>query len=546
VLRHDPTLHVFIDDGGEPTLTSIGKPFQGSGVKLVRFGAKLLAIPLDFKAQAKDNAIYAYSPETQTWQLMTREEIAFEMAIHFGAFELASMGECNPHRYLAFAGDYIATANCVFHKGQLIFDAQNTFSVGEYRVQTLYPLVIDPKLNVWGIEARHKNGKKLDALLMCKSGALPSAKGCQVEKLPNKGEIPYASVRSQNRGIVSTNGGAIYGLNSETGKLIELRKSNGKSFQLYGTVAYGDHILVGQYPQGLLLDLANDNVEMLPDQLEYAWNRYKSGAEIQTLTQFKGDVLAGVWPFGEVYKRPNGRRDFQLAHRLFEEPQISPEEAEPYLNHIKSNLLGQRINALVPMGDSVYIATGSKEGLVLNEKTFSLPQDTLNRYGEIYRLKNSGVTTADLRKYIKGSVTLEIEINDSKLTIREKDGRTLATADVGSKLGCSTAKTEGKGVFGGLVGASASVKVIKNELDCQNALAISSSVVSPTTTAPTAAAPLPLTVLPSLPLIPVADVPVTSSVAPEMPSLEKVSEPEKRSEVKKTGVIAPASESTKP
>ena len=171
-------------------------------------------------------------------------------------------------------------------------------------------------------------------------------------------------------GLHATAGGplAAYGLNGD------LLSWNGQawtwvrrpepqlSWQVYAASDIGDAVLMGHYPSGGVLSMRADSANSL--QWEVATPSVSTDAhvrrdEVQSLVPFGGEVLAGVWPWGEVY-RGHPARSWSRFIQAFSRDARQPDSGHPYDDLGVGNCLGQRVFQVLPWGRGFVYSTTMK------------------------------------------------------------------------------------------------------------------------------------------------------------------------------------------
>lgn len=164
--------------------------------------------------------------------------------------------------------------------------------------------------------------------------------------------------------------------------------------QFYSAVKYRGRVLVGEYPTGRLYEFSGTDLspsDLTPPQFaDGAWRDY----EAQSLAEYCGDLFAGYWPRGEVYRFDHKTGEWSLFRRLF-----GAYPNEPFVPHSErpidaqaQNFYGQRVTALLPFGDSLYAVTSNKGNWRGVQADF-MTEDQKNQYGAMYRIKRTGCQT---------------------------------------------------------------------------------------------------------------------------------------------------------
>src|SRR5262245_29209255 len=151
-----------------------------------------------------------------------------------------------------------------------------------------------------------------------------------------------------------------------------------------------------------------------------------SARELQTLTIYRGDIYAGVWPWGEVWRYRTGTKRWEFVKRLFTHPEPTDRTVHPYEKETAAldpvgNLWGQRIASIVTVGDSLYVSTSSKGTPAYDPKFTFLSDGKWKEYGMVYRYRLPGHLSAPL-KWKEGPTRLEFIVEKNRLRILQ-DGK---------------------------------------------------------------------------------------------------------------------------
>jgi hypothetical protein len=282
-------------------------------------------------------------------------------------------------------------------------------------------------------------------------------------RLPVVGETTFAWGQLVNQIVTGSNIGGFY-VFEEGGWRLLLEPVIGVSYQLYSTLAYHDRLLMGQYPTGRVFEYDGETITDLkgwPPVLTGASNRAR---EAQTTAIYGGDLMVGVWPWGELWRYNPDSRQWFFAKRMFDHPAVSDGVVHPYdvenRNHAVGNLWGQRVTSLVPSGSDLFIATSAKSPFEWDAKAFPfLAPDKWKSYGQVYRATMPGHLAAPT-KWTNGPTTLDFIICGCEITIHQ-DGKRLATATLRGSLAEQLSKAMplenvrwGDGVYGRFGGVS--------------------------------------------------------------------------------------------
>lgn len=267
-------------------------------------------------------------------------------------------------------------------------------------------------------------------------------------------EFPYSYGQHDGAVVVGTNNGGVHRFRN--GRWQTLRAADpAVSFQLYTMLTYGERLLMGQYPTGELFEIVGDEVVRIEGWPPRPEGASPAAREAQTLTIYRGELFAGVWPWGEVWRLPEAAGPWQYMGRMFTHPAITPDTQAPYEPEMKAlgeavtNLWGQRVTGLTPTGADLIIATANKGGAVYEPRLTFLDDASWREYGAIHRFRLPGHLSVSLRP-TDGPAALEFRIAADRMSVLQ-DGEELASAplDPAAMDGFRIHRVNwGKGVFG--------------------------------------------------------------------------------------------------
>ena len=261
-------------------------------------------------------------------------------------------------------------------------------------------------------------------------------------RLPVVGETTFAWGQLGDQIVTGSNIGGFYVFNDNRWRMI-LKPSLEYSYQLYSSLAFHDRLLMGQYPTGRVFAYDGKKITDLKGWPPVPAGVSKSAREAQTTIIYGGDLMVGVWPWGELWRHNPDSRQWTFMRRMFDHPDTSDKIVHPYdvenHDHSPRNLWGQRVTSLVANGPNLFIATSAKSPFKWDAKQFPfLAPDKWKSYGKVYRMSMPGHLAAPT-KWTEGSTTLEFVLKGSELTILQ-DGKLLDT----TKLTCSLAQQLGQ------------------------------------------------------------------------------------------------------
>lgn len=222
----------------------------------------------------------------------------------------------------------------------------------------------------------------------------------------------------------------------------------GVSYQVYTMVRLYDKLLLGQYPTGMLFEYDGESLT-----LREGWPPRLPGAspgarEAQTATIWGGELLVGVWPWGELWRHnPDCGQWFSMG-RMFSSPQVHETPAHPWENECREagliiNAWGQRVASLIPYGDSLLVSTSSKGPMKVEQRPAFISDEALAEYGAVTRLHTAGCVSAPVR-WAGEAIELEFLITEQEMVIRQ-GGVTLASTALDAELAALLQATGGIG-----------------------------------------------------------------------------------------------------
>ncbi|MGE3316897.1 MAG: hypothetical protein AB7O26_17410, partial [Planctomycetaceae bacterium] len=288
------------------------------------------------------------------------------------------------------------------------------------------------------------------------------------QPLDTPGEFVYAWGQLGRKVLAATNTGGVHVFDVEARKWSTFRKPDGMSHQIYSTINYENSLLLGHYPSGELFDFDGEKLTRLRDQPPAMPGVSRSAREAQTLAIYGGELYAGVWPWGEVWRKDRRANTWRFMGRMFTHPAPTDKTTHPYENETKAlddvlNRWGQRVTSLVPFGDSLLISTSAKGPNPYEAKFTFLDGDKWKEYGSVYRYRKEGALSVPFRWKSSGT-RFEFQF-DGKHLVVSQDGTRIGTAECQSPLSARAARlVERDGVFGAL---SPSIELNDIDFDLQ-------------------------------------------------------------------------------
>lgn len=194
-----------------------------------------------------------------------------------------------------------------------------------------------------------------------------------------------------------------------------------RGFQFYSSIKYRGETLLGRFPGGQLYRFDGTRLAPYEDSPPLPAAAITDAAEAQSMANYCGDLYVGYWPRGAVWMRSLRDGTWSELGRMFTHP-LAPEPAIPYLGSEPEGtpwaFLGQRITALVPQGERLYLTTSNlREWHAQVPAPEFLTQAQIDEYGAVYALHRPGCVTARLDEH--GGGRLHFDIGPSRIAIRQ-------------------------------------------------------------------------------------------------------------------------------
>jgi hypothetical protein len=271
------------------------------------------------------------------------------------------------------------------------------------------------------------------------------------------GVVTWAWGQLGDQVLTVSNYGGVY-VHGPRGWRVLRDPSPGVSYQVYSVLSHGDRLLLGQYPTGELFSFDGTRLDRVPGSPPRLASVSGSARECQTLGLYGGELLAGVWPWAEVWSREPDAGAWRSAGRLFTHPEPSTRTTHPYESEcIQRGLVlndwGQRVTSMVTVGNSLYLSTSAKGNHRWDAKLDFLSDTQRKEYGAVLRLRAPGRLAVPIR-WRESAIGLTFEAADGRLRVLQ-DGRKLAETELteGQARALEGATlTWGKGLFGEFAG----------------------------------------------------------------------------------------------
>lgn len=200
------------------------------------------------------------------------------------------------------------------------------------------------------------------------------------------------------------------------------------SYQIYSAMNVEDQLLLGHYPTGEIFTYDGAQLTRKVGWPPVLPGVSPSAREAQTLAIYGGDVFAGIWPWGEVWRWNTDTREWAFAQRFFQQPLPTSQYQHPYESQTRqvddvANLWGQRITGLQPHGAGLVVTTSSKTGAPWTRKFAFLDERQREEYGEVYRAVIPG-NLAVPTEWKEGPTSFEVTVSGERIRVSQ-DGRLL-------------------------------------------------------------------------------------------------------------------------
>lgn len=396
-------LHVYVrTEGDEPFAPQrLPRPTTDAGTYLFGFDGRLFAKGRN----ALDGKLRVWRPETQRWEV-DEITVPFSVAVAEGALAVTPQRVMFDHRTLL-----------------KLTPAQGVLGEWYYALGTLLVRRSDPHAT--------PPVNELLALVWTPESGEPLAleRGVSLP-LSSPREFCYAFGQQGDQLLAASNLGGVHVFDGRQWRT--LRHADPKtSFQIYSTLNTGERLLLGQYPTGELFEFTGESLRRLTSAPPVMPGVSRSAREAQTLAIYGGDIYVGVWPWGEVWRQSGEDGRWRFLGRMFTHPEPTDKTTHPYEEETRRldpvlNRWGQRVTSLVPLGDSLYIATSAKGPNPYEEKFTFLAGDKHLEYGAVYRYRKPGCLAVPF-KWKRGPTTLEFQIHARRIEVRQ-DGELLGVS----------------------------------------------------------------------------------------------------------------------
>lgn len=246
---------------------------------------------------------------------------------------------------------------------------------------------------------------------------------CKVLTIPYPNTFPITFGELNGEIIISLDNGILLSYKNDQLKTINPKSENKGQFAT--TLNYHDRLLLGHFPDSEVYSYDGNRLSLEQYNLRPL---NANGRELQTLTIYRGDIYAGVWPWGQLFKNNNlNIDDWKLVKRVFSEPPIYDPSMAPYQNiiqqnfkdkNIETNAWGQKIIDLTPFNNSLFISTGNNSNNITDKNILDFVKNK-EEYGAIWELKANSQVSCPFE--YKEKTTLKFTHTEKLISIYQDD-----------------------------------------------------------------------------------------------------------------------------
>lgn len=277
-------------------------------------------------------------------------------------------------------------------------------------------------------------------------------------------ETPFAWGQFGGQVLTVSNQGGLYVFEDGQWRTV-LAADNRYSYQVYSALRWHDRLLLAQYPTGNIFEYRGQQAVHLKDWPPVMPGVSTGARECQTLAIYGGQLLAGVWPWAELWRHDRDADKWKFSSRMFTHPELTKETTHPYeaeadrFNLVR-NHWGQRVTSLIPHKNSLLVATSSKGTSEWDDRYDFLTESQRREYGAVLRLRLPG-NLAVQPEWTGKSTRLEFTFDGTSMVVLQ-DGQMLASTRVGDDFSVDLSEIGvnwSRGIFGPLNG-----KLVRSEV----------------------------------------------------------------------------------
>ncbi|WP_306049166.1 hypothetical protein [Oceaniradius stylonematis] len=274
----------------------------------------------------------------------------------------------------------------------------------------------------------------------------------------NREAWPYTRFPASSGIGIADSSGNVKHLYDGTHQFDVLRAADHESWQVYSSLLYDDTLWMGHFPSGNLIEWSRLAPMSPAIGKQPASDAY--GREAQSLGIHMGEIVVGMWPFGEIWSGKPGD-EFALLTRVFPYPAVAsgtePFTAEALAAGQPYNALGQRIFGIANWREGIAVAATMKHpnhAVALNQ----LSEAERAPYGSVFLIQQDYELSCEIRG--SGQMELAFVVTTTEMQIK-KDGAVLCSQPIASSSLASLGGpiTIGAGPWGGINGTISGVTI---------------------------------------------------------------------------------------
>jgi hypothetical protein len=283
------------------------------------------------------------------------------------------------------------------------------------------------------------------------------------------GTFPYVYAEHGGRVLVGTNWGDILIHGPEgwcraenvseryacppSGSPLASGPATATGVQFYSSIHYQAKTYLGKFPDGLLYEFNGESMVLSADSLP---SLGQFGTELQSLAIYCGDLFAGLYPRGMVWRRDRETSSWKQLARLFSHPaEILP--WVPYFGMDPSGgepaFYGQRVTSLALLSDSLFASTANLNSWndSIGDPDFMTVAQAAE-YGTLHRIRRPGCASA--RVPDASSFLLRFNFTPETITVHHGGTVLVKAENNGTVPDAGDRVSLGEGVFGTLSGVA--------------------------------------------------------------------------------------------
>lgn len=251
---------------------------------------------------------------------------------------------------------------------------------------------------------------------------------CHTFALDSRNSVAYAFGTYEDTVVFTLSDGIVYAYADEALEtLVDVPAD--VSWQGYSIVNWYGKLLIGQYPSGSLFVYDGATLSEIEPPIPALASVVHEKREAQTLAIYRGELYAGLWPWGEIWRLAHPEGEWEFVERAFSIPPTSMEVEEPFADVVKAlgvglahNEWGQRVVSFAPFENALYLSTMNKSGLPYEDAWGFLDAAAQAQYGAVYTLQADANVTCPFTW--KPQTTLRFVLATDHIRV-EQDGRAI-------------------------------------------------------------------------------------------------------------------------